>query len=200
MRRMNVDTPAHDMLSGWLVRLGDRRWATLIVDADDNPRPGHLLYAGDLLVCYAVPYLYEKKAFVPHLLVDDFGREFVGKAALDFMVQKGDAFPRADVYGRWVSTGEQDAVFLKQLDMAAKLEAHIYESANAPLPLARLDAVVWVADGLVGLHGLDAHDERTPEMLRRAVPVFKVGTPQLHQLPGLLSRDLDAMLDGKRDV
>jgi hypothetical protein len=197
---MNVGIPAHDSLSGWLVEIGHDRRSALIVDVDGRPRPGQVMYAGDLSVCYAVPYLYEQKSFVPYLLIDDFGREFVGIAALNFMVHKGDAFPRADVYGRWVHSGERDAVFLKQLDMAAELEAFAYESTGSPLPLARLGAVVWVEDNLTGLNRLDEHDERFPEMLRRSVPVFAIGPSHLPQLPGALSTALNAMLGDKRSV
>jgi hypothetical protein len=186
-------TSAHDLLSGCLVWIGYRRWMALIVGGGDRPPLGQLAHAGDLAVCYAVPHLYEERLFVPHLVVDDFGREFTGKAALKFMVQKGDAFPRADVYGHWVDTGEQDSVFLKQLDMADRIEALAYESAHSPLPLARLDAVAWVEDGPIGLRRLSERDDRAPEMLRRAVPVFEVGSSRLGLLPG-------ALAGSKRDV
>jgi hypothetical protein len=197
---VNESTPAHDLLSGWLVRIGYRRWMTLIVGAGDRPQPGQTIYAGDLAVCYAIPHLYEERTFVPHVVIDDFGREFTGKAALKFMVQKGDAFPRADVYGHWVDTGERDSVFLKQLDMADRLEVVAYESVRSPTPLARLDAAVWVEDTLVGLHRITERDDRVPEMLRRAIPVFEIGSSQWGQLPGALAAELKSMLGGKRDV
>jgi hypothetical protein len=191
-QRMKVGTPAHDLLAGALVRIGYRRWMTLIVGAGDRPAPGQNVRTGDLAVCYAVPYLFEQRSFVPHVVIDDFGREYTGNAALNFMVQRGDAFPRADVYGHWVGTGEQDHVFLKQLDLAARIEAFGCESASAPIPLARLDAVVWAEDEPIDLHRLDENDDRAPELLRRAIPVYRIGASRLQQLPGMLSAALDS--------
>jgi hypothetical protein len=194
---MNAGTPAHDGLNGRLLRIGGRRWVVLVVGGGERAAPGQMVCAGDLVVCYAVPYLYERREFVPHRVIDDFGREFEGNDALRFMVQKGDAFPRADVHGHWVETGEWDTVFLKQLDMAAGLEAFAYRSASSQLPLARLDAVVWVEDTPSAQpQETDEHDDRVPEMLRLAAPLITIGADQLRRLAGLLSAELSSLPGG----
>jgi hypothetical protein len=167
----------------------------LVVGAGERATPGQMIYTGDLAVCYAVPYLFERKEFVPHLVIDDFGREFEGNAALKFMVQKGDAFPRADVHGHWAETGEQDAVFLKQLDMAARVEAFVYQSVSAQRPLALLDAVVWVEDAPTEPQEAE-YDDPVPELLRLAVPVITIGADQLRRLPVLLSAELSSLPGG----
>jgi hypothetical protein len=192
---MNAGTPAHDCLNGRLLQIGGRQWVALAVGAGDHATPGQVVYAGDLAVCYAVPYLYERRELVPHLVIDDFGREFEGNAALKFMVQKGDAFPRADVHGHWAETGEQDTVFLKQLDMAARLEAFVYQSVSSQLPMALLDAVVWVEDAPAEPQEAE-HDDPVPELLRLAVPVITIGADQLWQLPVLLSAELNSLPGG----
>lgn len=176
-----------DVFDGCVVRVGDPPQAALIVGADTRLLGSELLHQGKLVVAYGLALLYELDFLLPQWVHDDFRREYHGADALDFTLRKGDAFPRADVVGRRVSTGERAELFLKQLDLARGAQAFAYASFDAPTPFARLDAALWVDADVPGFSALPAGDARATEWLRKAVPCF-IGPPaSLEQLAAHLS-------------
>ncbi len=148
--------------------------------------PGQLLHMGRLVVSYGLAFLYEPDFLLPQWAYDDFRRAYHADAALDFMMRKGDAFPRADVIGQRVSTGARTALFLKQLDLGRGVLAFAYASLDAPRPLARLDAALWVEPTASAWGDLPGGDERPSVWLRRAVPCFVAPPRDLPALPARL--------------
>jgi hypothetical protein len=179
---MELSPPPSDDVKGALFRWGEYPKVVLVKDGWPSHLPGEVLHTGQMVVCYALPFLYERDSLLPQLVVDDFRRMHHGRVALEFMIRRGDAFPRADVVGRRVSTGQRADLFLKQLDLAAPLEAYVYSHLDALLPLARLDMVVQVDDAIPDWSAL-TDDEAVPSLLRQAVPCYRINRRSLDCLP-----------------
>ncbi len=179
---MELSPPPSDDVEGILIQLEGRPRVVLVRDAPSDSLPGEVIHSGRMVVCYALPFLYERDSLLPQLVVDDFRRMYHGRAALEFMIQRGDAFPRADVIGRRVSTGRRADLFLKQLDLAAPLEAYVYIHLEALRPLARLDMAVWVDEAALGWAKL-ADDSLVPGLLQQAVPCYQINQSLLNRLP-----------------
>ncbi|HEC21511.1 MAG TPA: hypothetical protein ENI95_01185 [Chloroflexi bacterium] len=180
---------ASDMLQGVVLRFDALRGAVLLIGpvSVGGDLTGEVLRRGDVVIGYGLAFLYEEDALLPRLVIDDFQREYRGREALDFMLRRGDAFPRADVFGRRVSTGTEEWLFLKQLDLAGPLRAFVYGSLEASRPLARLRAAIWLETGLADPVALPEDDERVPAFLRRSVPCFGLSPLHLPELPRLLA-------------
>lgn len=185
---MLLQPPPSDTLNGYLVRLADGRVALMIGDLSPVPSC-EVLHCGPVTIYYALALLYEQDYLLPQWAYDDFRREYHGAAAIDFMLRRGDAFPRADVIGRRVSNGQRADLFLKQLDLGRGLLAFVYSSADTPQPLARLDVVLWVDDAVQRCTPLAADDPRVPTLLWKAVPCYALPTSQLADFPGPLGAE-----------
>lgn len=113
-------------------------------------------YDGQMNLVYAFPLLHEKDLFVPTWVYDDFQREYVGKDALNFLLKRGDSFPRADVGGLQVSTSGGREIFLRELDVSAGLVALVRPiQASIGVPFVRLSDVIWVDDAAVDIRPAD---------------------------------------------
>mgnify|MGYP005852662211 CR=1 FL=1 len=183
---MDLQPPPHDIFQGAVTHVGDPPIAVLVIGAPGTGMPGQRLYIGRMVVLYGLAFLYEPDFLLPQWAYDDFRREYHADAALDFMMRKGEAFPRADVVGQRVSTGTRTDLFLKQLDLGRGVLAFAYASLDAPKPLARLSAALWVEPTAPGWRDLPDGDERASVWLRQAVPCFVAPPCDLHALPARL--------------
>ncbi len=127
---MDVSALPGDRVAGALVKGGEP--PRLILLAGDLPDvlPGRPIARGAIVIRYALAYLYEQDYLIPGYVLDDFRREFYGEAALDFLLARGESFPRADVTGLRVSLGEHETLFVKQLDLAQGPIAIAYRDAS----------------------------------------------------------------------
>lgn len=117
----------------------------LVVLYGDNipvPLPGREIFRGRILLRQAIPFVYEPDAFFIQRIVDDFGRDFRGADALEFAQHKGDAYPRAAVIGVRTSTGEEEQIFLKQLDLARWMTPIAYADEDTKSGLGQVHAFV----------------------------------------------------------
>jgi hypothetical protein len=175
-------TEHHDVLDGAVISLGDRNPVTvLLAGALPTKLPGHERHRGVLVVRYAMPFIYEQDTFYVHRIVDDFGRDFRGAEALDFAYSKGDAFPRATVFGVRASTGAGEETFLKHLDLARPLLPVVYASADDLLPVAQINAAVWL-DPALNWQRLETDDARFPAGVIVGVPCYGMPPAELPQL------------------
>jgi hypothetical protein len=78
---------------------------------------------------------------VPGLLATDTGDIMTGSHAWDFLLNRSNLFPRADVQG-YRNDGEDDMVFVKELDLMQPIQILVYETAEATAPLAQAAAVI----------------------------------------------------------
>jgi hypothetical protein len=169
-------------VSGAVVAMCDPTGLALFVDPGRALPLGELVARGALTVAPGVPLLYEVDAVLVESVYDDYRREHHGAEALAFLLRHGQAFPRADVVGRRVSTGEAVELFLKQLDLGAGLHIFAYRMPGDPA-LGRLEAAVWARPGSRGWVRASVDGERIPAWLRRSIPCWDVGIGALTAPP-----------------
>jgi hypothetical protein len=174
----------YQVLGGAVVALGDRLpLSILLTGALPDKLPGRLQHRGQLVIRYATAFLYEPDTFYIQRIVDDFGRDFRGQDAIDFAYQKGDAYPRATVLGVRASSGADEQIFLKQLDLARPMLPVIYSTADASIPVAQINAAVWVDDAVSAWHRAGDDDPHFSADLIRAVPGYALPLTDLPLLP-----------------
>lgn len=131
------------IVSGALVEIDPANVVLLIADRLPEAIPDKVLAHGHLMVCAGLAFLYAPDSLLMHRVVDDFGRDYRGEAAFDFVLRKGDSFPRSDVFGRRSAGIEIEQVFLKQLDLARGVQVYAYaEGGNDPL--AHIKTIVTI--------------------------------------------------------
>lgn len=108
--------------------------------------PGELVAQGALTLRYAVPTLNPPiRWLIPGLLVGERGGAFTGRKAWDYIQERWEHHPRADVVGLDPS-GVKQTYFLKELDLAATVRVYAYPKVDSLVPLCLLDAVVAPPD------------------------------------------------------
>lgn len=117
---MEFRPPYHDVVGGSLLRIGEEQALNvLIIGESSRQLPGEQLYSGEMYLRYGLVYLYkETDALIPQYALDDFRREYHAADALDFLYEKGERFPRADVVGIRVPDGTKTQAYAKELDHA----------------------------------------------------------------------------------
>lgn len=183
---IDYGTPAHDVILGALVQPVKDGLVLLLAGSDRRvaERMGEVLAAGELIVAYGFPLLYEEDSLLVQFAYDDFRRAYHGRDALSFLFRQGDRFPRADAVGRRVSDGVLMELFAKQVDVAQGLQAFAYRVLDDPQPLARIDGVVW---------GYSAGEEdRPPALLQQAVPCHNVDVDRIPAAVANLLGELQA--------
>jgi hypothetical protein len=179
-----MSQPSFASLTVWgaVVAMHDPTGLALFVEPGSGPPLGELVARGALIVAPGVPLLYEVDAVLVESVYDDYRREHRGAEALTFLLRHGQAFPRADVLGRRVSTGATVELYLKQLDLAARLHIFVYRAPGDPA-LGRLEAAVWARSGARGWARAPVEGERIPAWLRRSVPCWDAGIGALATPP-----------------
>lgn len=105
---------------------------------------GELLTNGPLLlryglICLEMPQL----SIVPELVVLEYGEQLNGKAAWDFLLNRSNLHPRAEVLGHR-DDGVEDQLRVSRLDLAQAPRVLAWRQADAEnsLPLARPSALI----------------------------------------------------------
>jgi len=151
--------------------------------------PHITLYRGPITIRYALPFVYEPDSFFVQRIVDDFGRDFRGKDALDFAYRTGDAFPRAAVIGMRASSGAEEQIFLKQLDLARSMVPVAYKHSEGSELIAQIDAAVWLHRETEGFRPIQRADNPFGMTLFEAVSCYYLSPQQVRLLPQLLSSE-----------
>jgi hypothetical protein len=95
-----------------------------------------------LILRYGVALLEQPDAYmVPELIALDYGDFLAGEQAWDFVLNRGNLYPRADVIGH-LQDGTDEMLPLKWLDLAAPIAGLVYEHRDQWLPLAVIRTVV----------------------------------------------------------
>jgi hypothetical protein len=76
----------------------------------------------------------EPDYLLPNEVIDDIGQRWSAPFCYQWMEERGDLFPRADVIGQRASTGAAQSVFMKELDLVdlAVFAAPVGQVGNAP--------------------------------------------------------------------
>lgn len=80
-------------------------------------------------------------SIVPDLIALDYGEALNGEAALDFLLNKSNLYPRADVFG-YRDDGVDDMLAVKTLDLMHPLRVWAYASEKDTHPIAQVHALI----------------------------------------------------------
>lgn len=179
-----LSPPVYDLFDGVLVRTVDRSNLVMLIGEEIPSGNWITVHTGSILVCYGLPYLHQPdNTLIPQWAYDDFQREYHGDEALRFILQRGDAFPRADVLGWQASTGKQDRRFFKEMDIAAKLRAVAYRTLDPATVIGTVSSIVWMDTNVDGLLPLADTDDRLNEWMLQSVGCFVANVHSLEKLP-----------------
>jgi hypothetical protein len=97
---------------------------------------------GTFVIRYGLRFLGKlHRSIVPGLLVLDYGDMLTGEEAWQFVVNKSNLYPRAEVAGH-MDDGTEDIVFLKALDLAVDPQVLVYQDAQDRRPLYRISGFI----------------------------------------------------------
>ena len=141
----DLPPPHHDFLQGACLKLGSiivlvtgNEWQAAV----ETLRPqADILLEGQLTLRYAIYYQELEDVLIPQLAVDDHQMQHQGQELFKFVLSRGLAYPRADVIGKRLS-GEDDHVFMRQLDLARPLVTIAYASSGEQQTPARIALAV----------------------------------------------------------
>ncbi len=135
MYRFPPRQPVQDIVEGVVLRAHDRLFLT------KTPLPAaEVIAEGLIAVRYGIVYLGRAyHAIMPELVALDTGGGYAGEEAWDFLMNKSNLFPRADVIGIR-DDGEEDMVTVKSLDLMYPLRVFAFFPADEPTNLGQLTA------------------------------------------------------------
>jgi hypothetical protein len=153
MYRLPPRQAISDTVTGFVLQHGDEYALSLVASEP-------FVAQGEFNVRYAIVYLGRSYlAIVPELVAMDTGGGFNGEEAWDFLFNKSNLFPRADVVG-FRDDGVDDMVTVKSLDLMHPLRVLVYEDREATKPLAHVSALIAPDTSLL------------PERLTQALRLF----------------------------
>lgn len=128
----------NDSITGAIFKEGDRYSLAL----DNLTLSGEPIAQGEFLLRYGIPTLSPPIRWVmPGLMVGERGGAFIGRKAWDYMQERWEHHPRADVVGL-DPEGEKKTYFLKELDLSAKVRVYAYRNATDTIPFCLLDSYI----------------------------------------------------------
>jgi hypothetical protein len=80
-------------------------------------------------------------SIVPDLIALDYGDALNGEEAMDFLFNKSNLYPRADVFG-YRDDGVDDMLTVKTLDLMQTLRVWAYASEQDTRPIAQVHALI----------------------------------------------------------
>lgn len=129
--------PIYDVFLGTLIK-----WQATHALTVEDPHHTETVATGQLIVRYGIRYLGKPHlSIVPGLVALDYGDMLVGEAAFEFLLNKSNLYPRADVLG-YRNDGRDEMIVVKQLDLVLPLEVLVYSDVTAAMPLASVTALI----------------------------------------------------------
>jgi len=139
-----VNDEVEAIVTGAVIELEPSNTILLIASLPEHLVPPSRIRAhGRVVLRASLAFLYSPDALIVQRVVDDFGRDYRGEAAFKFMLHKGDAFPRSDVFGRRTTGHEVEQVFLKQLDLAHGVQVYAYRQESHEF-VAHIDSILVI--------------------------------------------------------
>jgi hypothetical protein len=97
-----------------------------------NPEPAAEQTADSLILRFAFVLHGTEAAIFPAELLDDWGNSIQGRALYEWVLEFGDQFPRAEIFG-FDSNGNEMQCFLRDLEVMEPLRCYAYSNKEAPL-------------------------------------------------------------------
>lgn len=99
---------------------------------------GAIIVQGTFAIRYAIPLLTPpSQAVIPGLFVGERGGALVGREGWEYMQDRFQMHPRADVIGLYLD-GTRAEVWIRDLDFGAKVRVFAYRTAQDVVPLTEL--------------------------------------------------------------
>jgi hypothetical protein len=133
--------PLADSFTGMVLQAGEDH---LIATA---PLAGaEVIASGTFVVRYGVR-IHGKDwlSIVPGLVAVDYGTFYTGEEAWDFLLKHSNLYPRAEVFG-YRENGQDEQMWVRQLDLALPPQPHLYKDPAAKLPIASPAAIIGATD------------------------------------------------------
>lgn len=179
---VTLQPPYWEDFTGRLVGVSVGKPALLVIGRGKLPPPGKLIYRGDVSIRFGFPLLLTTDHMFPQLVIDDFRREFHGRAAIEFMLNKGNSYPRADAVGMRLTDGSRGDFYMKEVDIAAGLHAYAYAADLDGPPLARVGAVVWLDTAIGSADGVLVDADAAGSLLHFSAKCYRCNPALLSEL------------------
>jgi hypothetical protein len=148
--------PVGDPFAGVVLALGELHALALDAPPTGESEGATALHRGACVLRYGARYLGKPHiSIVPGLLALDYGDILTGEDAWDFLLNRSNLYPRADVMG-YRNDGVDDMVVVKWLDLALTPEVLVYADGAATLPLAAPTALIGPAEVIEAEGGVPA--------------------------------------------
>ncbi len=133
-----------DLFEGYLATVGKQTVLSI------QPQEGaDSTQQGKFSVRYGVVYLGRSYlSIVPDLIALDYGDALNGEEAWDFLFNKSNLYPRADVFG-FRDDGLDEMITVKSLDLMHPLRVWAYASAEDKTPISQIHAVIAPEEALL---------------------------------------------------
>lgn len=121
----------------------------------------------ELILRFALVRRGSEEHIFPAFVLDDWGTEIRKLKLYEWVRENGDLFPRAEIFGFDVD-GSEAQLFLREMELYAKLPCYAYPDAETPLAEgSRLAAIIW-SDPTLESPAPDQRPSDLPFVLRRA--------------------------------
>lgn len=137
MPRIPERRPVSDAFTGFVLQVGQTQAL-----AFTTLPAGEVIASGQFIVRYGARFLGKLHvSIVPGLIVLDYGEMLTGEEAWEFLMKHSNLYPRSEVAG-YRNDGEDDIVFIKQLDLSVPPQVLVYADEITTQPLAHPQAII----------------------------------------------------------
>lgn len=174
-------TPEFDVIDGCLLSLLENRRVVLLtgeLPAEFATYP--------LIVRYGFAYLYAENDFLVLTQVyDDYQRQHVGIEAAEFMLSKGERFPRADAIGYRLRDMAYREEFIRNIDIARSVFAFAFATPHLDQSPVQLQMTVWVTSQASGVEPVPDDERLQLSLLGLATDCYAANPSRVSQLDEL---------------
>jgi hypothetical protein len=135
----------NDWVNGTLCQAEETGQHILSIGSD-VPTTATPLAEGNLVIRYGVEMLRSPHALVPGMFVSELGAVKTGRSAWDWLWNKLQLYPRAEVIGIRTD-GKEEHLFVRDLDWGQTSRVLAYADENAKTPIAQVSQVA-IGDGI----------------------------------------------------
>lgn len=101
-----------------------------------------VIATGELTIRYGIRYLGKPHlSIVPGIVALDYGDMLTGEEAWNFLFNKSNLHPRADVVG-YRHDGQDEMIVVKALDLAMSPAVLVYPDDKATTPIGNVEALI----------------------------------------------------------
>lgn len=137
MANVPPQSPVGDTFNGVILK-----YATAYFLSPEPILQTEVIASGQWTVRYGLRYAEKPHvSIVPGLVAVDYGEMMTGDTMWDFITNRSNIYPRADVLG-YRNDGESDMVVLKKLDLGLSYHVLVYADDTATTPQASINAII----------------------------------------------------------